>query len=942
MIPPIMVPIRPDLKGFSNALNGANTGLRRMQSITQQIGENLLMSGQNLRRAGWASLASFTAPIALIGRTAIKSFAEFDEAMTHSLAIATKTDRALRGEAEALATTLSTKLAFSAKDLADGYYHLISSGLDLEQSMRSLQPAAMFARAGNMQLAQSVEMLSDTQKALGLGYEDPITNMKAMVTVGDYLVYAAKRSNAEVVQFTQTFTNQAAAMGRAFGQNMTDMLSTMMAFADRGEKGMRLGMKMSQLLRGLSFASERASEGFAKYGLSLYDAAGKMKPLYQIIGDLEQILSRFSNAEVPGVLLDLGFTEKSLGAIMTIRGASEKIKQYRDELVQNSAGSLSDVASFQMAAFQAQVQNIKNTITMMAIDIGKKLAPYVLSFWKIALKITESVRNMSDATFNTMVKIAAGLALLGPALLFFGGINMVLGIFFIQLSKIIGVLGVFVALYKSLVGIILLSARAMIMFTVSASKGLPVVIKMVGVFSLTLIKTFAGLIASIAVATVLSLKFVGTWLARIPVLIFSITAFTLSFLKLQFQAALTMVQMTFSFELYCAKLVFGNVLLGIMTGLMAGLKAVAMGFVTVLGTIGITLLTFGPLILTAISKFKEWKKEGVSVQDFFTSLFKNIIGFAWNIKENLPIVFSEMEGQWGSLLDNMMLGLKEFVFKAVELMTSSFGTAFEKIWDRWSMAQYQRLERSTLEANLQFLNLTEAQKGEKRAELEAQQSKEVKQFWRDAVGSIWDAIPSWDSMESLPGYKKIKFDTSKLKWGMPDFSLDALMKGLPGIEGLGGVPTVPGGEGEDGMPSTAKAKSFPTWTSLGSKDWYNAILGGKTDTQRQISLLEQIADNTSMLDVTPLKPNAPEYPTIGSANEWFDRLGTPGGYGVLDTPIGTDSVLASSEDMKRYESEALQKQTEMNANIKVITELIKNHFIKIETKPTGPATVAIQ
>ncbi len=919
MIPPIMVPIRPDMKGFANALNINNTGLRRMEGLTRQIGENLINSGKSLRQAGWASMASLTLPIAMVGKTAIKSFSEFDDAVTHSLAIATKADRQLRGEVEALATSLSTKLAYSVTNLAEGFYYLISAGYDVRQSMKALQPAAMFARASNMELARSTELLLDTQLALGLGFKDPETNMRAMVTVADALVYAAKRSDAEVVQFTESFTNQAAAMSRAFGQSMNDTLATMMSFAQRGEKGQRLGMRMSQLLRGVSFAAERSAESFKKYGLSLYDTYGRMKPLYQIIGDIEQLLSRYSDQQVPGVLLDLGFTEKSLGSIMTIRGASAEIKGFRDELETLATGSLKDVAGYQLTSFAKRVDNVKNAINNMMIDIGKRLAPFVLKFWQMALKIVEGIRNMSEASFNTLVKIAAGLAALGPALLFFGGIKMLLGTVLIQFSKLIRLVSLLRLGLASMNTSLLLLLRSSVLFTISFSKGLLQILKIAGIFSIT-------------------------------------------FLTMGVQWALSITKMIYGFEIFCARMVFGNALTATMNTLLLVTKSISIGLLTIFGQILVPFLLYGPLIAAIVLKIKAWREEGGKISDVFKNIIPKITGFMYNIGENFTVVLDQMEGQWKTLFENMfyiaMAGIQKIALGSLKVLKQAYiemAAMYEdkarlrflenrigelagnkSIYEETMGRSKNPLEIAWAEGNLKTLSAYQIEY----AKLISEHEDRVNNVARNILNSVED-------FGLNAKLKPITFDTSKLKFNTPSFDFNGSLPDMPGIPGLGSSP--PGSESGGGAPDmTSAAKSFPTWASYGSKDWYNALLGGpesKIDTQ--ISLMEQIADNTSYLsEITPLGPNAPKYPTLGSANEWFQNMSIPGAGSVLAPgSVGENTVIASTEDMKRYASIEVTKQEQTNELLRVIKGILENHFTPINTQKTAsnsPATVTIQ
>jgi len=68
----------------------------------------------------------------------VKAFASFDKAMTESFAIMGNVSDNTRGQMSALASQLSGASTFTAKELAESYYSLASTGLDAEKSMAAL------------------------------------------------------------------------------------------------------------------------------------------------------------------------------------------------------------------------------------------------------------------------------------------------------------------------------------------------------------------------------------------------------------------------------------------------------------------------------------------------------------------------------------------------------------------------------------------------------------------------------------------------------------------------------------------------------------------------------------------------------------------------------------------------------------------------------------
>src|SRR5690606_31538789 len=114
--------------------------IKTAQSLTKKFSDWLTRLGRTLTKA-------ITAPLTIAGGTAIKTFADFDKAMTESTSImkvtAEQTDR-MRKQA----LKLSSEGVQGPAKLAESYFFLASAGLDAEQSIAALPAVQKFAAAG--------------------------------------------------------------------------------------------------------------------------------------------------------------------------------------------------------------------------------------------------------------------------------------------------------------------------------------------------------------------------------------------------------------------------------------------------------------------------------------------------------------------------------------------------------------------------------------------------------------------------------------------------------------------------------------------------------------------------------------------------------------------------------------------------------------------------
>ena len=154
-------------------------------------------------KVGLLSKASIAAAAGVLAFSAfgVKSFSEFNAAMTESLAIMEGTTNRQQSRMEQAAKSVATQTKFSAAEAAEGFYFLASAGYDAEQSIKALPIAAKFAQAGVVDLETGVEYLTDTMSIFGLKSKNAKTNLENMTRVSDVFTAATIKSQGTLSQF---------------------------------------------------------------------------------------------------------------------------------------------------------------------------------------------------------------------------------------------------------------------------------------------------------------------------------------------------------------------------------------------------------------------------------------------------------------------------------------------------------------------------------------------------------------------------------------------------------------------------------------------------------------------------------------------------------------------------------------------------------------------
>ena len=423
--------------------------IKKVRADQKSLSGLVLKNSQQFRQMGRSMTIAGAAILGSIGLM-VKAYGNFDKAMTESLAIMGDISEEMRQEMARAALEMSTKTTFAAKELAAAYFFLASAGMDAVQSMKALPVVAKFAQAGAFDLAVATDLLTDAQTAMGLSSKDAIENQKNLIKVSDILVKANTLANASVLQFSESLTNRAAAALVNVNKEMEEGVAVLAAFADKGVKGQKAGMRLAMMLNALDVSARKNKKAWKEHGLALFDAQGEMRGIGDIIADLESALGDMTTEQRAATLAQLGFNIRTKASILTLMGSSEKIKQWEKDL-KSAGGTTEEVAEKQLLTLNNQFILLKNTITKAAISVGGSLAPaiqnLIIDLKNIVGKVSEWIKEhpkLTEIIAKSAVAIGGLLAVLGPLMIMLPGLVIALPAIAAGFTAMLGPIGLVV------------------------------------------------------------------------------------------------------------------------------------------------------------------------------------------------------------------------------------------------------------------------------------------------------------------------------------------------------------------------------------------------------------------------------------------------------------------------------------------------------------------
>ena len=506
-----------DATGFARGIDVAMVDAQRLNTGFQNISTAATRVGDTMVGVGKILTAGITAPVIGFGAASIKSGAEFDKSMSDvkAVSINTKTDmdalavaakdlgvsyKAGSTDAEtafnalrATAIKMGNDTKFTAKESADALYYMGLAGWSADQMIAGIPGVLSLASAGNTELARTSDIVTDAITGFGHSADETVsvirggfnTEIPIATRLADIMASTMANSNTDIDMLGDSFKYVTPIAG-SFGYSMEDVSLSLGLMANAGIKSTQAGTTLRQGLKRLADQTSSAQPILEKYGVSMYDVNGNIRPLRDSLSDLrgvfgnldievtkadgtlkttEEIMDEygkklpindqekltdavtaFGTTALPGMLALMGASQDSFdsladaidnssaafvlhnGEVMTYADA---IKKYGEEIVTTSDAF--DVLGSAEGMSLIQLDNLQGDWTLFTSALGttKQIISDMANgpLRELVQKLTDLVRKfneMDPEQQKHIVKLALMAAAIGPLLIGFG--KLVIGL----------------------------------------------------------------------------------------------------------------------------------------------------------------------------------------------------------------------------------------------------------------------------------------------------------------------------------------------------------------------------------------------------------------------------------------------------------------------------------------------------------------------------------
>ena len=367
-----------------------------LDKINKQVGKvGASMAGLGARMAGFG--AALGAPIAL----ATAQFASFDDAIRATAAVSGATGDALQSLNEK-ARELGATTSFTAVQVANLMTELGRAGFKPDEIEAMTGAVLDLARATGTDATLSAGIMAATLRQFGLGATDA-------ARAADVLTKAAN-STFNTVEGLGESLKYAGPVAKSLGMSLEDTTAILGVLGNVGIQGSEAGTA----LRRLSVIAAGSGDELKKiFGITNTDAAGNLKPLVDILDEINQVTANMPVAERTAKMAEafglLGITSANVlsAAAGGVRGLAKSLR--------GAAGTAAAAAKEMDAGLGGSIRILLSAVEGTALAIGDALAPGFQKLAAIATSLAGGFTKIIAANQEAINSIAKGVAIFGGA-----------------------------------------------------------------------------------------------------------------------------------------------------------------------------------------------------------------------------------------------------------------------------------------------------------------------------------------------------------------------------------------------------------------------------------------------------------------------------------------------------------------------------------------------
>ena len=420
-------------RALKREIEATEQSLKRLEEEARQSNITLEKVGNAFGKIGETStnlgkkMLPVTTAITGAGVAAGTMASSFEDAMAKVSTIADETEVPIE-DLEAAILNLSDETGIAATDIADNVYNAISAGQSTEDAVNFVSNATKLAKAGFAESGDALDILTTIMNAYGMEAEK-------VTDVSDMLIQTQNLGKTTVAELSSAM-GKVIPTAKSQGVELDSLCGAYAVMTSNGIATAETTTYLNSMLNELGKQGSTAAKAFAEGTSHIKEGGLTMAEAMEQGWSLTDVLSILDEqAYASGTSISNMFSSAEAGkAANVLWDNAEKLNDAVEQM--GSSAGATETAFGKLDTTSNKIKISVNQLKNTAIDLGGTLLDTLQpTIKKVTDKIKEFsdwFKNLNESQKQTIIKIAAVVAAIGPTLIAFG--KMSTGI-----SKIIGV-----------------------------------------------------------------------------------------------------------------------------------------------------------------------------------------------------------------------------------------------------------------------------------------------------------------------------------------------------------------------------------------------------------------------------------------------------------------------------------------------------------------------
>lgn len=409
-----------EISTTENSLKSLTKEMKNFGSVSAQqiaaVGEDVQELGGKIETVGKKVSVASAASAAALGAS-VKLASDYTDAVAKVGTVADLQSVPLEKLRDDM-LQLSTETGRGAGEIADATYQAISASVDTADAVSFVGTSVGLAKAGFLETADAVDVLTTIINAYGLEASDA-------ARLSDILIQTQNDGKTTVNELSQSM-GQVIPLASAYGVNIENLAASYAQLTKNGVATAQAGTYLKSMLNELGDSGSDVGEILkSKTGKSF----GQLMNDGMSLGDVLGILNDSVNGDSEALAGLWSSSEAGTGALSIL---SSGVGAFNDELgnMQDSTGNVADALET-LSTPSAKAQESLNAVKNAGIELGsaalEAIAPLLEQLAETVKSLTERFSNLSPATQTVIVAVMAILAALGPVIIIIGQLITAVG-----------------------------------------------------------------------------------------------------------------------------------------------------------------------------------------------------------------------------------------------------------------------------------------------------------------------------------------------------------------------------------------------------------------------------------------------------------------------------------------------------------------------------------